>query len=179
MNPKTKTILIVASIALILTLSTMTSSAAEIIIKKFEAGDGINKYLKAYLDPVGIWTIGYGSIYNYDKQRRVIQGDVIDEPTALKWMREENINNIPKIKNLVKVPINQNQLDSLTSFVYNIGIPRFAASTMLRKLNSGYPKEIVAAEFDKWNKGNVNGELIVLNGLVARRKLEKELFLKV
>ena len=84
---------------------------------------------------------------------------------------------MPKIKALVKVPINQNQLDSLTSFVYNVGIGAFRSSTLLRLLNSGAPKSEVAAQFDRWNKGTVRGQKVVLPGLVRRRSEEKALFL--
>jgi lysozyme len=35
----------------------------------------------------------------------------------------------------------------------------------------------VGAQFDRWNKGTVNGQKVVLPGLVRRRKEEKALFL--
>jgi lysozyme len=149
---------------------------AEELIKRFEADD-INKYLRAYIDPVGIPTIGYGSTYNYDAKRKVRLGDSITQEKAVEWLRKETKSIVPKIKALVKVPINQNQLDSLTSFVYNVGIGAFQSSTLLRLLNSGAPKEEVAAQFDRWNKGTVRGEKVVLPGLVRRRKEEKALFL--
>jgi len=41
------------------------------------------------------------------------------------------------VKNLVTVPLTQNQFDSLVSFVFNLGQGAFAKSTLLRKLNSG------------------------------------------
>ena len=179
MKVKAKKQFIIAAIVTILLISTsMASNAAEKIIKFFEAGDGINKYLKAYLDPVGIWTIGYGSTYNYDQKRKVLPGDQINEETALKWLKMETSLIVPKIKNVVKVPINQNQLDSLTSFVYNVGIGNFINSTLLKELNMGINKKIVAEQFLRWNKGTVNGQKVVLPGLVIRREAEKKLFLK-
>jgi lysozyme len=177
MTSQTKKILVVTVVALILLSSTMAIGAkAEELIKKFEADD-INKYLNAYLDPVGIPTIGYGSTYNYDAKRKVRLGDSITQEKAIEWLRRETKSIVPKIKALVKVPINQNQLDSLTSFVYNVGIGAFQSSTLLRLLNSGAPKEQVAAQFDRWNKGTVRGEKVVLPGLTRRRKEEKALFL--
>jgi lysozyme len=177
MTSQTKKILVVTVVALILLSSTMAVGAkAEELIKKFEADD-INKYLKAYLDPVGIPTLGYGSIYNYDAKRKVQLGDSITQEKAIEWLRKETKAIVPKIKALVKVPINQNQLDSLTSFVYNVGIGAFQSSTLLRLLNSGAPKSEVAAQFDRWNKGTVNGQKVVLPGLVRRRSEEKALFL--
>ncbi len=177
MTSQTKKILVVTVVALILLSSTMAVGAkAEELIKRFEADD-INKYLRAYLDPVGIPTVGYGSTYNYDAKRKVRLGDSITQEKAVEWLRKETKSIVPKIKALVKVPINQNQLDSLTSFVYNVGIGAFQSSTLLRLLNSGAPKEEVAAQFDRWNKGTVRGEKVVLPGLVRRRKEEKSLFL--
>jgi lysozyme len=177
MTSQTKKILVVSAVVLILLSTSMAVGAkAEELIKRFEADD-INKYLRAYLDPVGIPTVGYGSTYNYDAKRKVRLGDSITQEKAVEWLRKETKSIVPKIKALVKVPINQNQLDSLTSFVYNVGIGAFQSSTLLRLLNSGAPKEEVAAQFDRWNKGTVNGQKVVLPGLTRRRKEEKALFL--
>jgi lysozyme len=177
MTSQAKKYLVIGVVALILLSSTMAIGAkAEELIKKFEADD-INKYLDAYIDPVGIPTIGYGSTYNYDAKRKVKLGDSITQEKAIEWLRKETKAIVPKIKALVKVPINQNQLDSLTSFVYNVGIGAFQSSTLLRLLNSGAPKSEVAAQFDRWNKGTVNGQKVILPGLVRRRSEEKALFL--
>lgn len=177
MTKQTKTILVVSAIAIILYSNRMTlGSMAEELIKKYEADD-IKKYLNAYIDPVGIPTIGYGSTYNYDKKRKVMIGDKITQKKAVDWLKKETKTIVPQIKALIKVPIKQNQLDSLTSFVYNVGIGAFRRSTLLRLLNSRAPKEQVAAQFDRWNKGMVNGQLQVLPGLVRRRSEEKALFL--
>jgi len=177
MTSQAKKYLVIGVVALILLSSTMAIGAkAEELIKKFEADD-INKYLDAYLDPVGIPTLGYGSTYNYDAKRKVKLGDSITQEKAIEWLRKETKAIVPKIKALVKVPINQNQIDSLTSFVYNVGIGAFQSSTLLRLLNSGAPKSEVAAQFDRWNKGTVNGQKVVLPGLVRRRSEEKALFL--
>ena len=177
MTSQAKKYLVIGIVALILLSSTMAIGAkAEELIKKFEADD-INKYLDAYIDPVGIPTIGYGSTYNYDAKRKVRLGDSITVEKAIEWLRKETKTIAPQIKALVKVPINQNQIDSFTSFVYNVGIGAFKSSTLLRLLNSGAPKSEVAAQFDRWNKGTVNGQKVILPGLVRRRSEEKALFL--
>jgi lysozyme len=177
MTKQTKTILVVSAVAIILYSNRMAlGSMAEELIKKYEADD-INKYLNAYIDPVGIPTIGYGSTYNYDKSRKVMIGDKITQKKAVDWLKKETKTIVPQIKALIKVPIKQNQLDSLTSFVYNVGIGAFKSSTLLKLLNSRAPKEQVAAQFDRWNKGMVEGKLQVLPGLTRRRSEEKALFL--
>ena len=173
MNQQTKTLFIVGAIALILTLGTMTASAAESLIKHYEG-----KYLNAYDDGTGTWTIGYGSIYNYDLKRPVRSGDIITEDKAIEYLRKEMGSVIADIKKVVTVTINQNQLDSLTSFTYNLGISNLKASTLLRLLNAGADKATVANQFKYWNKAMINGKLIVMNGLTTRRKAEADLFVK-
>lgn len=165
--------IIAGAIVVLLLIATPIMSKAEELIKDFEG-----EYLNAYLDPVGIPTIGYGTIFNYDENRPVKMGDKITKDTALRFLRKECEKIIPQIKKLVKVPINQNQLDALTSFVYNVGIGALKGSTLLRLLNEGKPKQEVAEQFLRWNKAtNPQGVLITLPGLTKRRKAEKDLFL--
>jgi len=163
-------ILIIAAIVLLLTTSTAMGVSAKALnfIKSFEG-----ERLQAYRDTGGIFTIGFGSTYNYDAKRKVQEGDIIDKETALRWLRLDAGKFAEGVKKLVKVPINQNQLDSLTSFAYNLGLGSLQRSTLLRKLNAGSPKEEVAAEFLKWNKDDNR----VLLGLTKRRKAESELFM--
>ena len=179
MTSNTKKVLIIGAIVLVLLIATpMLGSAAEGLIKKWETDNNVNSYLDAYQDEGGVWTIGYGSIYNYDMHRPVQAGDHINAATALDWMRKECATIIPQIKALVKVPINQNQLDALTSFVYNLGIGSLGDSTLLRQLNAGLDKNTVALQFLRWNKVNINGTYVVLAGLTARRQDEAALFVK-
>jgi len=147
-------------------------SSLESLIKKFE---GLK--LKAYQDQKGIFTIGFGSTYNIDENRPVIESDIITEKTALRWLRYEIANKQLEIKKLIKVSVNQNQLDSITSLAYNIGINALKKSTLLNLLNSGSDKNDVANQFLRWNKIKVNGKLIESKGLTNRRILEKNLFL--
>lgn len=171
----TTKIIIVAAIVLLLTTATAMGVSAKGLnfIKDFEG-----ERLKSYRDTGNIWTIGFGSTYNHDAKRKVQEGDIIDKETALRWLRLDAGKFATGVKKLVKVPINQNQLDSLTSFAYNLGLGALQTSTLLRKLNAESPKTEVAAEFLKWNKGrNSAGVLVVIPGLTRRREAEKELFL--
>ena len=146
-----------------------TTSKAASIIAIFEG-----KKLKAYKDQGGVWTIGYGSTYNIDKKRPVQEDDIIDESTALRWLHSITSDLQNQIKKVLTVVVNQNQLDSLTSLAYNIGLTAFKKSTLLKRLNANYPKIQVADEFLRWNK--VKG--VVNQGLTNRRSKERELFLK-
>jgi lysozyme len=158
---------IIGVIVILLFMST-TSKAAS-IIAIFEG-----KKLKAYKDQGGIWTIGFGSTYNIDEKRPVREGDTIDEATAIRWLNTIAGDLQNQIKKTLTVVVNQNQLDSLTSLAYNIGLTAFKKSTLLKRLNANYPKTAVADEFLRWNK--VKG--IINQGLSNRRSKEKELFLK-
>ena len=134
------------------------------LIKEFE-GFRAN----AYRDPVGIWTIGYGTILGVKK------GDKVTEAEALKLLGlDVTRERLPAIKNMVKVNINNNELCALISFCYNVGVGALAKSTLMRKLNEGYKRVDVANEFLKWNKAGGR----VLAGLKRRRLAERELFLK-
>jgi lysozyme len=158
---------IIGAIVILIFMST-TSNAAS-IIAIFEG-----KKLKAYKDQGGVWTIGFGSTYNIDEKRPVREGDTIDEATAIRWLNTIAGDLQNQIKKVITVSVNQNQLDSLTSLAYNIGLSAFKKSTLLKRLNANYPKRAVADEFLRWNK--VKG--IINQGLSNRRSKEMELFLK-
>lgn len=119
------------------------------------------------------WSVGYGSGYNWDQNRSVQKGDIIDKETAKRWLLIEAEKYYNKVKSLVKVPINDNQLLALSSFAYNVGDGALASSTLLKLLNAGADKQTVAAQFDKW----VYAGGKVLKGLKNRRTAEKKLFL--
>ena len=166
-NKKT---LIIAAIVILIFMATQ-SQAAE-LISKFEGYS-----LEPYLDSNGKLSIGYGTQYNWDAKRDVIKSDRVSKETALKWLKIEIVNRQDAIKKLVKVPVTQNMLDSLTSFAYNIGLGAFQKSCVLTKLNNG-DKKGSADCFLLYNKARKNGQLIYNEALDKRRKLERELFLK-
>lgn len=139
-----------------------TSLAGLRLIKKFE---GLR--LKAYICPAGVLTIGYGSTGAHVKPGMVITAAEAEALLIKDLARFENA-----INRLVKVPLNQNQFDALASFIFNIGIGAFEKSTLLRLLNAkDYLK--AADQFGRWTRGGG----VVLEGLVRRRREEKNLFL--
>lgn len=128
--------------------------------------------LVAYLDSVGVWTIGYG-----DTGPDVVKGLVITKAQAEERLRGRLREFEGYVNRLVKVELTQNQFDALVSLVYNIGPTNFSTSTLLRKLNaSDYLG--AADQFPVWNKGRVGRKLVVINGLTNRRREERELFLR-
>lgn len=126
--------------------------------------------LIAYRDTRGVWTIGWGHT------GLEVQKDV-------RWSQREAdtafVRDIAWAENAVnkhvKIPLAQNQFDALVCFVFNVGEPNFKLSTLLRKVN-GYDMVGAQAQFPRWNKVTVNGNLVVDKGLVNRRALEKALF---
>jgi lysozyme len=139
------------------------------IIKKFEGLE-----LTSYPDTGGIWTIGYGNTKNKDTGQAIKPGDKIDLATAERWLKMDVAERENKIKALIKVPVTANQMAAMVSLAYNIGTGAFGSSTLLRLLNQGADKKLVADQFLRWNK--VQGKEV--KGLTNRRKLERELFLK-
>ncbi len=130
----------------------------------------------AYIDPVGIPTIGYGTI-RYTNGQKVKIGDVISGAQAEDLLKLECDEITEGVNKAVKVTINQNQFDALVSFCYNVGTPSFQGSTLLKKLNAGDFTE-AANQFLVWNKGTIKGVKQPIEGLTNRRKDEKALFEK-
>ncbi|MFM6756436.1 MAG: glycoside hydrolase family protein [Dolichospermum sp.] len=148
------------------------------LIKKWE---GLHKkrpdgLIEAYKDPVGIWTIGFGSIEHLDLNRPIQPGDVINLTTAERWLKMEVEQAAEDVDQLCRAALTQGMFDALVSFVYNIGIGAFGESTLLRKLNNDVDYEGAAREFDRWVHGTDNGTRTVLPGLVNRRNDEEALF---
>ena len=137
-----------------------TSDRGINLIKQFE---GLR--LTAYYDSYGkVWTIGYGHTGS-----DVYKGLKITEAQAEQLLRqdakgkEKYVNN----KKYVSALINQNQFDALVSFTFNVG------QKYLKELCYGKSVEQIAEKITLYVKSNG----VVLNGLVKRRKAEKELFL--
>ncbi|AUG88530.1 putative endolysin [Pseudomonas phage TC6] len=127
--------------------------------------------LVAYLDSVGVWTIGYG-----DTGPDVVKGLTITKEEAEKRLRKRLVEFEGYVNTYVKVPLKQHQFDALVSLVYNIGPANFKTSTLLKKLNAG--DYIGAADqFLVWDKGRVDGKLVVIKGLANRRAKERKQFL--
>lgn len=135
--------------------------------------------LNAYRCPAGVWTIGVGHTSDVDGVN-IARGMKITESEAMALLKEDvkhferYLNKQPFIRSLT-----QGMFDALVSFIFNVGIAAFAASTMRRKLCSNAAREDVAKEFPKWVYGTVNGKKERLAGLVNRREAERQMFLSV
>lgn len=138
--------------------------AAIDLVKHFEG-----LYLTAYLCPAGVPTIGYGHTDG------VRMGQTITEAQADAFLAADLAEVAADVDRYVKVLLTDDQRSALASFVFNLGAGSLASSTLLRKLNVGDAAG-AAAEFGRWTKARVGGQMVDLPGLVARRAAEQALF---
>lgn len=133
--------------------------------------------LEPQKDPIGLYTLGWGA--RYDINIKPVTADT--KPITLEEAEELFIRDLKTreqtILKYVKVDLNQNQFNALASLIYNIGVRNFIKSTLLLKLNQKV--KIEEKYFTDWCKARVNGKLVVLPGLLARRKEEYYLFNRV
>lgn len=136
-------------------------------IKAFEG-----KRLKAYRDPVGIWTIGYGHTTAAGPPT-VVSGLTITDAEAdeILWRDVEKF--ATGVRSKITVDLTDNQFGALVSFAYNVGLGNFSKSTLLKKVNGGDFKA-AADQFMRWTRAKGK----VLPGLIRRREAERSLFLK-
>jgi lysozyme len=111
----------------------------------------------------------------YTDGSKIKLGNTINEQQAEQLLMWELKN---KSISLHGLNLNQNQFDSLLSFVYNLGIGAFAKSTLKKKILLNPNDPAIKDEFMKWNKATVGGKLIELKGLTRRRTAEAELYFK-
>lgn len=82
------------------------------------------------------------------------------------------------VKQVIHVPLTQNQFDALTSLAYNAPIAFVKHSTLVRKLNAGDIRG-AADEIITFRKvTNKEGQKVVSPGAEKRRAIERSLFLK-
>lgn len=149
------------------------------LLKEFESFKG-----EAYLDMVGVWTIGWGFTKGVKKGDRMTleQGNLrlaneLEEYTAV-------------VRNSCKVAPTSNELAGMVVLAWNIGLgwdtskpkPKgakdgFRNSTVLRAHNRG-DRNAAARAFGLWNKATVNGKQVEVAGLTRRRAAESVLYLK-
>ncbi len=128
---------------------------------------------RPYLDPVGIPTIGYGTIVYPDTSKRVTMKDApISEERATALLRMHLIRVEMDVRRLLEVKLNGNRFSALCSFVYNLGIGNFRKSTLLKVINAAPGSPGIRVEFMKW----VNAGGRRMEGLVRRRKEEADLY---
>jgi lysozyme len=123
--------------------------------------------LTAYPDPgTGMEpiTIGYGTTGTFRL------GDTCTTAEAEEWLLADLEELQANVQNALHVAINQNQLDALTAFAYNVGIGNLKGSTLLRRINEGRPDP---TQFLRWTWAAGKE----MPGLIKRRHAEMNLFM--
>jgi len=141
----------------------MSDQGIDALLKKFEGCK-----LKAYKDPVGIWTIGYGHT-SAAGEPDVTEGMTITQAEAEEILKRDLVKYEKPVADLVKVPLSQHQFDVLVDFAYNAGVGNLKSSTLLKRVNAG-DFDAVPNELMKWTKAKGKE----LPGLVRRRRAESE-----
>ena len=161
--------------------------AAVNLVKSFEGlvdGNPATVNIDPYLDPIGIWTIGWGHaiavkgrfLRGAADKAQVLSlyptGITLDQAVAL--LQADLMDAGRDVAAVIKVPVNDNEFGALVSFAFNLGVGNLSKSTLLKLLNAG-DRAGAAEEFVKWNKAGG----VVMAGLTKRRLAERELFLTV
>lgn len=139
------------------------SEAGARLIAEFEGFSA-----KPYKDPVGVWTIGFGSTKGVGPNTP----PVTREQAMARLMNEVNVVYGAAI-NALDLPLTQCQFDALVSFVYNVGPGGVAASTTVGKRLRAHDWQGAADALLAWDKAGGR----VLPGLTRRRQAERALFL--
>ena len=142
------------------------------LIKEFEGCA-----LKAYKCPAGVWTIGYGHTGMVDG-KPICAGMTITKAKASELLAQDTgeDNKYVKAVNNLKAGLNQHQFDALVSFAYNLG-PYIFKGTLLNAIKTKNWAS-VTSQMLQYNKARdpKTGKLVILGGLVRRRKAETTLF---
>ena len=121
--------------------------------------------MNAYQDSVGVWTIGFGSTHG------VKEGDHISLQNAEKLLQrelEDFQHYVERYSNRVGYYWNQQQVEALTSFIFNLGKGRLNQLTQ----DGTRPNEVIAEKMKLYY--NAGGRK--LRGLELRRLAESEHF---
>lgn len=128
-------------------------------------------YLRPYLCPAGVPTIGVGSTRYLDGRPVRLSDPAITREHALLLLRYKVLTEyMPGVRRLCGAVDDPGQLAALTDLAYNIGLGNLKASTLRKRVLAGR-WDLVPAELRKWVRGGGR----VLPGLVRRRQAEIEL----
>ena len=96
----------------------------------------------------------------------------ITQQQADDWLIVDCNRVLQMLRDTLRVPIRQNQLDALVSLGFNIGTEALRKSTLMSLVNRNPDDMNIPEQFDRW----VYAGGKVVNGLVRRRKAEGRLY---
>jgi len=143
------------------------------IIKEFEGLE-----LAAYIDAVGIATIGWGTTM-YPDGTPVKMGETVTSAKAesllVNALLRDYAPGMFRALPMAKEFTSQQQA-ALISFTYNVGVQALEDSTLRKRLIAGEPAStVISQELPRWRYGDQG---TTLAGLVRRRQAEIALFMK-
>ncbi len=157
-------------------LRTLSPNGVE-FLKKVE---GVK--LKMYVDPAGYPTIGIGHKLTPQEMKAGLltihgvtapwrKGLTLQQAETLKAQDAGYAESALNVH--VKAPLTQSQFDALVSFVFNVGVGAFLASTLLKRLNAKQYEEI-PKQFKRWVylTHPRTGKKVRSVGMVNRRNAE-------
>lgn len=161
-----------------------TSKVGLNLIKEFESlHDGSLAIigLQPKMDPIDIWTEGYGRAMRDDngnfikgaakKELAYSRITIHNAVQADKALLEDLVSFERIVATKIKKILNQNQFDALVSYTYNTG----GSSTLFTLINSNASKEAIMNWF---TTKYITADGIREPGLVRRRKAEATLYFK-
>ena len=139
---------------------------AAALCRKFEGFSA-----KPYRCPAGFWTIGFGTVFKPDGTQVTKDDPPITKELAEEWLQHELRHNylagvLHASPLLVRFP---QALGAITDFAYNLGVARYRASTLKKRINEE-DWDGARTELAKWIRGGGR----ILRGLVKRRQAEAE-----
>jgi GH24 family phage-related lysozyme (muramidase) len=138
------------------------------MIKEFEGGRSKDGLFHPYRDETGVYTIGYGHIEGVGPHSKPLT----EKQASDLLLRDLNDKYAPPVAKL-GVPLNQNQFDSVVSFVYNLGVGMLEPSHDFGRLLRAHRLTDAANSMLEYD--HAGGR--VLEGLRRRRAAERKLFL--
>lgn len=130
-----------------------------------------------YKDIAGVCTIGYGTT-RYPNGRAVSLGDPrVSESEADEYLSWELEKDLAALKHALTAYVpTAHQCAAMLSLMYNEGVNAICNSTLVHLLNEG-DVAAASAQFLRWNKAHINGQILEVQGLTNRREEERTLFL--
>lgn len=136
----------------------ITSEKCREAIKAFE---GLR--LEPYKCPAGKLTIGYGHMYNGRTDVRITK-------VGAELLFARDLKVIETFLNYVTNVNTQGRFDAMVSFIFNVGIPKFKASTLYRMIRRDASDKVIIFQLQRW----VYVNRVPMRGLTMRRQWECE-----
>jgi lysozyme len=146
-------------------MSRKINNAGLALVREFE---GVRT--KAYLDPVGILTVGVGHVVQPSDHIKL--GQIISRERVDELLRKDLSTAEAGVESALTEDVTDNQFAACVSLAFNVGVGAFKKSSIARYINSG-DAYLAADRFLLYNKAGGK----TLAGLTRRRKAERALFL--